>query len=74
MKLSENPQLPEGFETKVKNLQFMKEQVPDSFQSAVNDIKNIAKGNDPEGLADQFYPGWEKADFEELLLEVGEQL
>jgi hypothetical protein len=74
MGVSENPQRAEGFEDKVENLQFMKEHVPHRFQDTVDQIRDIAEGYDPDGIKDQYYPGWEKADFEELLMEVGEKL
>jgi hypothetical protein len=75
MGLSETPQRAEGFEEKLENLQFLKEKMPRKFHEVVGQIKDIAKGYDPDGIHEQFYPGWEKyPDFEDLLKEVGENL
>ncbi len=72
MALSENPKRPDGFEDKLENLKLMKKEVPTMYSSTVNAIMDMAEGGDPDGVREQYYPGWENADFEDLLTELGE--
>ena len=74
MALSENPQKPEGFEDQLENLKFQKARIPHQYQQTIDQIRDIAGGHDPDEIHDQYYPGWEKADFEDLLMELGESL
>jgi len=71
MGLSETPQKPEGFDGKIENLKYMKEHAPHRYHETVQTIKDMAQGDDPEEVR-QYYPGWEKEDFEDLLRELGE--
>ncbi len=33
----------------------------------LNDIETMAKGGDPDGVRDQFYPGFKDSDFQYIL-------
>ena len=73
MQLSESTQRPEGFEDKVENLLFMKKKVQHRYAETINEIRNLAKGSDPDGLRDQYYVGWTDQDLADLLKEIGEK-
>ena len=70
----DSPHKPEGFDDKVENLKFMKENVPHNYMGAIYEIRDMSQGGDPEGSRNIYYPGWEDEDFEALLIELGEDL
>ena len=72
MAISENPQKPDGFDDKIENLKFMKENMPHKYAQTIYEIKDMADGDDLDGVRQQYYSGWENADFENLLMELGE--
>lgn len=72
--LKEKKAQPEGFADQVENLKFMKVRRGgmDSYLQTIDQIREMAKGGDPEDLREQYYKGWVDTDFADLLREVGE--
>lgn len=64
--------LPKDFHDKVENLQFQKDIKAMSYREAIDQIQQMARGANPDGLRVEYYEGWENEDFVELLKKLGE--
>lgn len=64
----------EDIEDKLENLDFQKKRFPNQFEQTMDQLEELAAGNDEEGLGDKYYPGWVKEDFDNLISRArGEQ-
>lgn len=71
MPLSEEPsQKPENFDAKVEGFKLMSQNNPLNYREAIFGLRDMAAGEDLDGVRDVYYPEWEDADFEKLIEEL----
>ena len=68
-----NQGLPPDFNEKLSNFEFQRDSGITSYQGNLGEIRQMARGKNPEGLR-KFYPGWEDGDFKSLLHDLGEEV
>lgn len=69
---SESEKTPDNYQDKLENLTMMKEAGVGTYHTAVNELMNLANGDDFDGIGEQYYAGWSKEDFARLLKDLGE--
>ena len=67
---------PEGFQEQLENLREIKKSAgaPGGgsayrLSSTLSDLEAMAAGENPEGIREEYYPGWKDSDFKKLLEE-----
>lgn len=65
--------LPEDYEDVLNNLKFQKKNVPTSYETTSNEIRNMAKGGNADGVREEYYENWTDNNFKKLLEDLGEK-
>ena len=72
MPVSESPQRPDNFNEKLEQIRSLKGTA--GYYRTLGGIQELARGEDPAGIRDEYYPGWTDEDFVALLHELGEEV
>jgi hypothetical protein len=72
MHLPENSRRPSNFDERLGDIRFLKV-ANEPYQRTIAQLKDMAKGGKSGDIREKSYSGWEDADFEDLLIELGEK-
>lgn len=64
--------LPPDFNDELDNLKLMRDKGFDSYYGVIDQIRQMAKGKDPDGWKTHYYKGWTNENFVELLRQLDE--
>ena len=72
--VSETPQRPteEILQAKVDDYNRLKEDVPHRYYQVVNELQDFSRGEGEQDVLNQYYKGWTKEDFHEVLKRLEE--
>lgn len=64
-----NPRKPEGYEDTLKDLKYMKANLPEHYERSLAEKKLMAMGGNPDGIR-IVYPEWSDEDFQNIVNEA----
>lgn len=83
MPLGENPSRPNNYDETLNHFKELKVRAkvdyPERNEASIKlgyalpDLRDCARGEDTQGIAKKYYPGWSQADFQSLLDDLDEE-
>lgn len=65
---------PQNYDERLNNLRKQREVSKIFYQSTLNELIYMSKGDELDGARDEYYPGWKDNDFKKLLKDLGEKV